>query len=212
MVEKQLVGEEAALSKERNILKNVVEIAKRICEAKLEQGDTAVDCTMGNGNDTELLCSLVGEKGKVYAFDIQETALITTRKKLEKLNFLGRAELILDGHQNITDYVKEKVRLVIFNLGYLPKGNHDITTKTETTLAALRKCLNLLEPNGIILLVIYPGHANGKMEKEALQSFTAKLNQKEYNVANVCFTNQINYPPELICVEKVADKIVPALP
>lgn len=190
----------------KNIFINVIEISKKICRLKLNNGDKAVDCTMGNGNDTAFLCRLVGEKGKVYAFDIQESAVINTRKKLQELNFLERAEIILDGHQNIDKYIKENVRLAIFNLGYLPRGNHEITTKKETTIEAVQKCLDILEPNGIILLVIYTGHENGKTEKEGLESFTSKLNQKEYNVANVCFTNQINNPPELICIEKVCPK------
>jgi len=190
----------------KNSFINVVEISKEICNLKLDNGDTAVDCTMGNGNDTALLCRLVGEKGKVYAFDIQEDAVMNTRKKLEELNFLERAELILDGHQNIDKYIKENVKLVIFNLGYLPKGNHEITTKNETTIEAVQKCLDILESNGIILLIIYPGHKNGKKEKEALESFTSKLSQKDYNVAKICFTNQINNPPELICLEKVCPK------
>lgn len=186
-----------------NSFTNVMEISRKICKQKLNYGDTAVDCTMGNGHDTVFLCQLVGEEGKVYAFDIQEDAVINTRKKLEDLNYLERSEIILDGHQNIDCYVKEYIRLAIFNLGYLPKGNHKITTKKESTIEAVQKCLALLEPNGIILLIIYPGHENGKAEKEGLHSFTAKLNQKEYNVASLCFTNQINNPPELICIEKV---------
>lgn len=190
----------------KNIFTNAVEISKKICELKLNDGDKAVDCTMGNGNDTAFLCRLVGVNGKVYAFDIQEEALINTSKKLQSLNFLERVELIFDGHQNIDKYVQEYVKLAIFNLGYLPKGNHEITTRKETTIQAVQKCLKLLEPNGIILLIIYPGHENGRIEKEALDSFTSQINQKEYNVANLLLTNQINNPPELICIEKVCPK------
>lgn len=191
----------------QNIFSNVLEISKKICQLKLNHGDTALDCTMGNGNDTAFLCSLVGEKGKVYAFDIQEDAVENTSKRLRELNFLGRAELILDGHQNIDQHIKDrKVKLVIFNLGYLPRGNHEITTKAETTIEAVQKCLAVLEPNGIILLVIYPGHENGKKEKETLRIFTAGLNQKEFNVVSICLKNQVNYPPELICIEKVPAK------
>lgn len=186
-----------------NILINSVELSKRVCELKLQDGDIAVDCTMGNGNDTAFLCHLVGENGKVYAFDIQESAIINTREKLLKLGVLERAKLILDGHENLDQYVKESVKLIIFNLGYLPKGDHKITTKKETTLEAVKKSLDLLGPNGIILLVVYPGHISGKEEKEVLESFTSKLNQKEYTVAKLNFLNQVNNPPELICIEKV---------
>ncbi|KOA19305.1 ribosomal RNA small subunit methyltransferase H [Clostridium homopropionicum DSM 5847] len=190
----------------KNIFMNAVEISKKICELKLKDGDIAVDCTMGNGNDTAFLCSLVGENSKVYAFDIQESAIINTRNKLLKLNFLDRAELILDGHENIDKYVKQKVKLIIFNLGYLPKGNHEITTEKETTVEAVKKCLDILDINGIILLVIYPGHEKGKEEKAALEELTSGLNQKEYNVVKLSFTNQINNPPELICIERASTK------
>ncbi|AET66299.1 putative S-adenosylmethionine-dependent methyltransferase involved in cell envelope biogenesis [Desulfosporosinus orientis DSM 765] len=187
----------------KNSISNVVEIAKKICQRKLSKGDIAVDCTMGNGNDTALLCSLVGEEGRVYAFDIQEQALLNTKKRLEGLNFLERATLILDGHEKIDRYIKDKVQLIIFNLGYLPRGNHEITTRSETTIEAIGKCLELLRPNGVILLIIYPGHENGKLEKVDIHEFTSALNQKEFNVVQVCFTNQINNPPELIYIERV---------
>jgi len=190
----------------QNTFNNAIEISKTICKLKLTNGDTAVDCTMGNGNDTAFLCSLVGYKGKVYAFDIQEAAVIKTRKKLQELNFLERTEIILDDHQNIDKYIQGYVKLVIFNLGYLPRGDHGITTTKETTIAAVQKCLEILEPNGIILLVTYAGHENGKLEKKALDSYTSKLSQKDYNVANICLTNQINNPAELICIERVCPK------
>lgn len=190
----------------KNIFINAVELSKGICRSKLNNGDIAVDCTMGNGNDTAFLCGLVGDKGKVYAFDIQQEAILNTRKRLQDLNFLERTELILDGHENIDKYIKAKVKLIIFNLGYLPKGDHKITTKKETTLQAVEKSLGILEPNGIILLIIYPGHEDGKVEKDALERFTSTLNQKDYNVAKLYFINQINNPPELICIEKTCPK------
>lgn len=186
-----------------NLLTKAVKISKRICEMKLEEGDVAVDCTMGNGRDTEFLCDLVGYRGKVYAFDIQESAVENTRERLKKRGFQERAELILDGHQNLDKHIKEKVNLFIFNLGYLPKGNHDITTQKGTTLEAVKKSMELLEDDGIVLLVVYPGHQSGKEEKDMLEEFTSNLNQKEFTVAKYNYLNQIHNPPELICIEKV---------
>lgn len=191
---------------DKNIFSNVLEVSKRICKLKLKSGDIAVDCTMGNGNDTAFLCHLVGEKGRVYAFDIQEDALKNTTKKLKALNYMERAKLILDGHQRIDHYVKENISLALFNLGYLPGGNHELTTKQDTTIEAVQKCLDILGLNGIILLVVYPGHENGRLEKTALENYTSQLNQKEYNVVSFSYTNQINYPPALICIEKVCPK------
>lgn len=185
------------------LFKNAMGIAKRVCNLKLSKGDVVIDATMGNGNDTIFLCELVGNSGKVYAFDVQEGAINSTREKLSKLNYLERAELIHDGHENMNKYISEKVKLVIFNLGYLPRGNHEITTKRETTIEAVNKSLELLEVNGVVAIVIYHGHENGKLEREALYEFTSNLNQKEYNVVKMSFINQVNNPPELICIEKI---------
>ncbi len=92
--------------------------------------------------------------------------------------------------------------MFIFNLGYLPGKDHNITTKAETTIKALKKSLKLLDDNGIVLLVIYYGHESGKEEKAALEKFTSKLDQKVYNVMKNSFINQVNNPPLLICIEK----------
>lgn len=193
------------MESQERIYKNAVEIAKVLCEQKLHHGDIAIDCTMGNGNDTAFLCELVGENGKVYAFDIQETAIKNTRKRLKDENLMDHAELILDGHQNVDEYVADKVKLVIFNLGYLPKGDHKVVTKTETTLPAIEKCLKLLQKNGVILIVLYPGHESGRIEKQIITEYVGGLPQKEYSVSYLQFLNQVNNPPELVCIEKMKD-------
>lgn len=180
---------------------NAVNIAKYICENTLKLGDTAVDCTLGKGNDSILLADLVGNMGKVFSFDIQKEAINKTKEKLKEFSF-ENIIFINDGHENLDKYVEEKVKLFIFNLGYLPGKDHNITTKAETTLRALKKALNLLDNNGIVLLVIYHGHKNGKEEKVVLDEFTSKLDQKVYNVMKSSFINQANNPPLLICIEK----------
>ena len=45
----------------------------------IHAGDTVLDGTAGNGHDTLLLAQLVGSAGKVYAFDIQDSALAATQ-------------------------------------------------------------------------------------------------------------------------------------
>lgn len=181
---------------------NVVTIAKDICKKVIKAGDTACDCTAGNGNDTFFLASLVGENGKVYAFDVQKKAIENTEKKLKENGLIGRVSLINTGHEKVDEYVKEKVKLFIFNLGYLPKLSHEITTKAGTTLEAVKKCMKLLLKNGVIIINVYYGHANGKEEKKTLEEFCQKINQKEFNVFKLFFMNQVNNPPELICIER----------
>ena len=186
----------------KNFLTNSMNLAKEIAIKKLQEGDIAVDATMGNGNDTVFLANLVGESGKVYSFDVQSTAIENTKKRISDNKINTEIELIHDGHENLDKYIKEKVKLVMFNLGYLPSAEHNITTKAETTIVAIKKSLDMLEKNGVILLVIYHGHENGKLEKVAIEEFTSSLNQKEYNVMKLGFINQINNPPILVAIEK----------
>ncbi|MBM7869810.1 tRNA A58 N-methylase Trm61 [Clostridium pascui] len=181
---------------------NSMNIAKEICRLKIKNGDKVVDATVGKGSDTLFLASLVGEEGEVYSFDIQSEAIQATKEKLENNNIKTKVNLILDGHENIDRYVEGGVKIVMFNLGYLPSFSHNITTKAHTTIEAVQKSLKLLVPKGVVILVIYHGHENGKAEKEALENYTKTLNQKEYNVAQLEFTNQINYPPQLLIIEK----------
>ncbi|WP_027623898.1 tRNA (mnm(5)s(2)U34)-methyltransferase [Clostridium lundense] len=186
----------------KNFFTNSMNLAKEICKIKLSRGDIVVDATAGNGNDTVFLAELVGEDGKVYSFDVQKSALEKTKEKLKEKNMKHFVQLILDGHENLDKYVKEDIQLIMFNLGYLPNGARNITTKGETTVIAVKKALQILKENGIVILVIYHGHEEGKEEKILLKEFTSSLNQKQYNVINLSFTNQINNPPELICIEK----------
>ena len=51
---------------------NPVETVKRIMTYTIKEGQIAIDCTVGNGNDTLFLASLVGENGRVYGFDINQ--------------------------------------------------------------------------------------------------------------------------------------------
>ena len=62
---------------------DLVGLHKHFILEHLGEGDVAVDFTMGNGGDTLFLSKTVGESGRVYAFDIQEEALTSTRAHLE---------------------------------------------------------------------------------------------------------------------------------
>lgn len=183
-------------------INKITEVNKIFLEKIIEKGHVVIDATMGNGYDTVYLGNLVGETGKVYAFDVQEEALTSTRKKVVRDNMEDRIELILDGHENLDKYVKEEVSCVVFNLGYLPRAKHMVITKPDTTLEAIKKSLELLKPNGIISIAAYIGHEGGLDEKNYICEYLDNLDQKQYNVLHMEFTNQINNPPQLILVEK----------
>ena len=63
--------------------KNSLDLAHEFIKENLKEGDVAIDATMGRGHDTAFLCEIVGNKGRVFAFDIQEDAVKSTKELLE---------------------------------------------------------------------------------------------------------------------------------
>ena len=165
-------------------------------------GDIAVDATMGNGHDTQMLCELVGESGHVYAFDVQEQAVANTRARLEEAGLLGRATLFHCGHQEMAQHVPTSVQSVIFNLGWLPGGDKRITTHWETTRAAISAALSLLVKGGVCTICAYPGHAAGDEERAALMAYLSALRPQEYNVLHHRFLNAGAGAPECFVVQR----------
>lgn len=183
-------------------LTKVTDINKLYLESVINKGDVVIDATMGNGYDTKYLAQKVGSEGFVYSFDIQEAAIKSTQKKLEKENLEDRVKLILDGHENMDKYVEGEVSCVLFNLGYLPRCEHMIITKPDTTIKAIEHSLKLLKPHGIISIAIYTGHPGGMEEKNCVYEFVKSLDQNEFNVLESGFINQKNNPPQLVLIEK----------
>lgn len=173
----------------------ITEFCHHFIKDYIKEGDLCIDATAGNGNDTEFLCEIVGEQGRVYAFDIQEMALENTRKRLEEKKLLQRAELILDGHEKMKQYVKEEVSAILFNFGYLPGGDHSIATKSSTSLQAIEQALTLLKVGGIMNLCIYSGKDTGYEEKETILSYLKELDSRRWLVIVSSYFNRKNDPP-----------------
>ena len=187
-------------------LKSARYLAADVLSRVLSEGDTAVDATMGNGHDTEALCRLVGPSGRVYAFDIQPQAVENTRLRLLEAGLADRASLFCLGHEHLAEAVPSPVRAVMFNLGWLPGGDHGITTLLPTTLSAVEQALSLLLPGGVLVLCAYPGHPEGAREKESLISFFSSLPPQRYNVLRQVFLNAGPGAPECFIIQK-ADSV-----
>ena len=94
--------------------------AQELIEKALFDGARAVDATMGNGHDAQWLCELVGESGRVFAFDVQPEAVARTRQRLTDAGLMSRAELFCMGHERMAEAVDGEVDAIVFNLGWLP--------------------------------------------------------------------------------------------
>lgn len=124
------------------------------------------------------------------------------RKNIFKHDYFGTVIQIHDGHENIQKHVHHAIKCVMFNLGYLPGGDHNIGTKWETTIKAIESSLELLVLHGLVCLVVYYGGDSGFDEKNQVLEFVKKLDCKKYTVMQTEFVNQMNCPPILVLIEK----------
>lgn len=190
-----------------------LEMAHWMLKDIIKTNDVVVDATMGNGYDTQFLAEL---GANVYAFDVQEEALNATEKRLGDAGIKNQifeknlsnlltepsVNLVLSGHEKLSEYVKEPIKAAIFNLGYLPKTDKSVVTKADTTLTALDALTNQLVVGGRIAIMIYYGHEGGMEEKDAVIKWTSSLPQKDWEVTSYAPLNQIHTPPILVLIEK----------
>lgn len=185
----------------RSGLGGAVQLCRFFLRERVQPGDIVVDATCGNGQDTLILAELVGERGKVFAFDLQETAMERTRERLGAAGLLDRVQLVHAGHERMAGFVSEGLRAVVFNLGYLPSGDREVTTTAKTTLVALTAGAGLLVEGGILLIAVYTGH-DGGMEWSAVREWAAALDPKSFNVWQSRQLNRSEAAPFLVLVER----------
>jgi predicted methyltransferase len=164
-------------------------------------GAKAVDATVGNGHDTLYLARKVGTNGRVYGFEIQEKALQNALELIKNEGFEGVVQLFHTGHENIAGFIKDEVDVIIFNLGYLPGGEHSIVTRPDTTIKAVKDGLVLVKKGGVICLVIYTGHPGGEEEQFQLEYFLSGLDKQRYCVTKLNFLNR-EKAPYILMIEK----------
>ncbi len=179
---------------------NAVTMAHSLLRDKLSSARTVIDATAGNGRDTLFLAANTPPDAVVWAFDLQQAALAATERRLAEHGLAGKCRLIADCHSRLGDYVAAPVDAAMFNLGYLPGGDHDFTTRAATTVAALGAVIALLAPGGLVTVVAYSGHPAGKEENAAVACYLAALPQADVTVAAWRMLNQRNMPPILYII------------
>lgn len=173
----------------------------------VQLGDSVIDATCGNGHDTLKLCQLTLSpgKGKVYGFDIQEQAIATTHQYLAshlRSNFNEHVFLEQRCHSTFPDEVEPlSIKLIVYNLGYLPGGNKAKTTERSTTLQSLKQAEKLIQPGGVISITCYSGHEEGAKEQELVLAYTSRLAPKEWSCCQHIWTNR-QHAPSLLLIQK----------
>ena len=185
-----------------NLITRTTELAMSVTLTYIKPGDTVIDATCGTGQDTVVLARAVGNEGSVYAFDIQKSAHLLTEARL-KSHGITNVQMKMQSFVSMSDHIQERsAAAVVFNLGYLPGGDHSITTTADTTLEGLEAALRTIRPGGIVTVVMYDGHEEGAEEKKAILEWAEDLDQSRYHVAYVSLLNQKKHPPEILWITR----------
>lgn len=148
-----------------------------ILQDHLQPGDVVVDATVGNGHDTLFLSQKVGRNGQVFGFDVQNQAIESTQQRLTKTGAPQNYRLIHTCHsemeQRIGQALHRNIKLIMFNLGYLPGSDKQVKTQSATTLKALELACAMICPTGMISIIAYPGHKEGNQEFTEIKHWTS---------------------------------------
>ncbi|KAJ4763734.1 S-adenosyl-L-methionine-dependent methyltransferases superfamily protein [Rhynchospora pubera] len=179
----EISGVEEALMGFISGTRKATEVAQAVWKKIVWKGDTVIDATCGNGHDTLALVKLVADKsgkGRVYGIDIQQSAIDSTFSLLEMSADEHERKLVQlfeVCHSKMEEIVPKEnpVRLVAFNLGYLPGGDKTLITMPHTTEMALRAASKILDSKGLISIIVYVGHPGGSNELEIVEAFASSL-------------------------------------
>lgn len=175
-------------------INDISSLSHSIIERFVENCNVAVDCTLGNGHDTDFLSQ---KFQKVFAFDIQKEVTDFYREKK-----VDNVEVINDSHHRLDYYIEFGVDCIMYNLGFLPGGNKKITTKSDTSLISIKKAVPLLNKGGLITIGLYLGHNEGIKEKEVILKFVSTLPKNEYGVMLHKVINRSETAPMLLVIER----------
>jgi tRNA1(Val) A37 N6-methylase TrmN6 len=173
-------------------------------ESVLFDGALAIDATVGNGYDTLFLANCVGPRGTVLGFDIQKAALAGARELLKFTGSASRVSLIHDSHSHLENYLPQgaQIQAVMFNLGYLPRGNRELVTRPDTTIAAIEAVMRHFASNGRITVLVYRGHSEGIPEYEKVRQFLENLPENEWLAEELLAGTDSSTAPRLFRVAK----------
>lgn len=180
---------------------NTLGVVHEFLRQTVRPGAFCIDATAGKGRDTALLCRLVGERGRVLAFDIQPEAVSQTQALLAQEGL--HAQVILDSHANMASYAEAgTVDSVVFNFGRLPGGDPNIFTVADSSLRAIDAGLALLKPGGVMAIALYYGGANGYEERDGILQHLCDLDDRTYSVLTCDWSNRPHDPPIPIFIWK----------
>ncbi|GAA0465080.1 class I SAM-dependent methyltransferase [Alkalibacillus silvisoli] len=186
-------------------MKQIIPYAHQLLYDSVKQSEVVVDATLGNGHDSLMLSELVGRDGHIFAFDVQKQAL-EQAQQLFNQHDVQHVTTILQGHEHAYEELNKRdiknIGGVIFNLGFLPGSDQSITTTANTTIQAIEGLLKLLKKERLIVIVIYPGHETGQIEKDELLNYLKNKPAKEVDIVKYQMVNRSEKAPFVVAIYK----------
>lgn len=186
---------------------SLVNTAHNFIKEILRPGAIAIDATVGNGHDTLFLVNQVSPSGKVFGFDIQQTAIASTRAKLMQTHGMECLMLIQASHADMSEKIPVNhhgnISVIMFNLGYLPGGDKNIITGTDSTITALYSACGLLSSKGIITVMAYPGHPGGDLETAQVKNWCEQLDKEHFKIDIIYSVDNKDSAPRLFVIQKM---------
>jgi hypothetical protein len=187
-----------------------LDLAHSYWKQVLKPGSVAIDATCGNGLDALFIASssLTASDGILYAIDVQQQALDITYSRLQDSlgpAIIERVRFIHGSHEHFpAELQPASVDLIVYNLGYLPKGDKTVTTISETTLKSIDQATDLIKPGGMISITCYPGHREGAEEEKAVCQWSRSLPPRQWSCCFHQWTNR-NKAPSLLILQRGSD-------
>lgn len=180
------------------MIERIIPFAHSKVKDIIKESDIVIDATCGNGHDTLFLSKIAHH---VFAFDIQEQAILETKAMLEQQN-VTNVTVIQDSHISFKKHNIDNPKVIMYNLGYLPGADHSVTTLASTTILSITEGLEILSVHGLIAITVYPGHQEGLLESMELEQFVSLLPSTQFNVLKYQMLNK-NKSPYNILIEKL---------
>lgn len=138
-------------------ISNPTRIEKRVQTFGISEGMTVVDYGVGPARYIPIYAKLVGNKGIVYAVDIQPLALETVKKKADKYQLQNIETKLANGYNSgVPDHVAERVTAL------------DMFFGVPDPTAFLKEIHRITKSDG--LLIIDEGHQSREAAKQKIQT------------------------------------------
>lgn len=175
---------------------------------------TLIDGTCGNGHDTLFLAQTSSQyldkdpKAGIHllAFDVQKTAIVNTKQRLERHCFPKNLHIsyLHKGHEQAANHCPHNAPpiLAVYNLGFLPGSDKTVTTSPRNSLASFQGLLPLLAYRGMLVIHAYGGHEGGMNEVEAVRQWAKGLPEQNWTARCYETITPVKNPESLFIIEK----------